>query len=158
MHAERDDDARAIACYGRALSCDPYDQPARLRLGIAYVNELDAPRALAALREWVAHHPRLHELAEADIAGAADGAADGAAPCASSTLSASSPWGRLDATVDLMERAAACAPDDADVQCALGVLRHATSEYAAAARCFARAAALAPDDARTCDRLSRSLV
>ena len=48
-HAENDDDTKAIAAMGRALSAEPGDAAVLLALGVSHVNELHAGAAVSFL-------------------------------------------------------------------------------------------------------------
>ena len=48
MHAENDDDARAIAAMTRALAAEPGNLDVLLSLSVSHTNELDSKEALGA--------------------------------------------------------------------------------------------------------------
>lgn len=125
-HAELDADRSAIACLQRAVEHDPYNLDALLALGVSHVNELQHHAALETLRAWVEHNPRFQGLQVED-----DPHSDGSL---------------LDGVTQLMLRAAAWAPQDAQVQEVLGVLYNVSHDYGSAAAAFDRALAASAAD------------
>ena len=121
VHAENDDDRRAIAAMVRALAAQPDNREVLLSLGVSHTNELDAETAVNYVSRWLAQHPSLRHLAP--------------------------PVGvPLPAVVDAFRAAAAEAPSDADVHTVLGVLYNLSREYDAAIDAFSAALALTPGD------------
>lgn len=125
-HAELDADRSAIACLQRAVEHDPYNLDALLALGVSHVNEMQHRAALETLRAWVEHNPRFQGLRVEE-----DPHSDGSL---------------LDGVTQLMLRAAAWAPKDAQVQEVLGVLYNVSHDYASAAAAFNRALAASGAD------------
>jgi len=123
VHAENDDDRRAIAAMATALRCDPRDSDVLLSLGVSHTNELDAPQAVGYVQAWLQQHPRL------------GGHAAGLPPGAP-----------LEAVVAAFRAAAAEAPAEADLHAVLGVLHSLAREYEAAEAAFAAALRLRPED------------
>ncbi len=120
VHAENDDDRRAIAAMARALQAQPDNREVLLSLGVSHTNELDAETAVGYVAAWLAQHPRLRHLAPAGTA--------------------------LPAVLDAFRAAAAEAADDADVHTVLGVLYNLSRDYDAAIAAFSAALALKPGD------------
>jgi len=131
VHAENDDDRRAIAAATKAHEADPTDLEALLSLGVSHTNELDAREAAGYMRTWLAHQPRFARL-EAEHA--SEFAAD---PIAGATPAA---------TLALFKRAAALAPNDADVHAVSGVLAHLSRSYDEAIASFNAALDINPQD------------
>ena len=129
VHAENDDDRRAIAAATKAHEADPTDLEALLSLGVSHTNELDAREAAGYMRAWLKHQPRFAQL-EAERASLESGDA-GATPAA---------------TLALFKRAAQLAPRDADVHAALGVLAHLARSYDEAIAAFNAALDINPND------------
>ena len=121
VHAENDDDRRAIAAMARALAAQPDNREVLLSLGVSHTNELDAETAVGYVGAWLAQHPRLGHLA-----------APTGAP--------------LPAVLSAFRAAAAQAADDADVHTVLGVLYNLSRDYDAAIEAFSAALALKPGD------------
>jgi peroxin-5 len=121
VHAENDDDRRAIAAMVRALAAQPDNREVLLSLGVSHTNELDAETAVNYVSRWLAQHATLRHLAP--------------------------PVGvPLPAVVDAFRAASAEAPSDADVHTVLGVLYNLSRDYDAAIDAFSAALALTPGD------------
>ena len=119
VHAENDDDGRAIAAMARALQAEPRDAEVLLSLGVSHTNELDAQQAVGYVAAWLAQ--------------------SGHAP-------ALPPGAQLaDVLADVRE-AALRSPRDADLQTVLGVLHSLQRDYDAALAAFSAALALKPED------------
>ena len=124
MHAENDDDQRAIAAMTAALRRNPDDREVLLSLSVSHTNELDADEALGYMASWLRKNARYAHLAPPLDAPALD-------------------------PVTLMrafQAAATLAPDDADVHAVVGVLCNLSRDYDAAIDAFQRALALRPAD------------
>ena len=61
MHAENDDDKRAIAAMTRALRADPDNLEVLLSLCVSHTNELDAEEALGAFISKALHNFNLKD-------------------------------------------------------------------------------------------------
>jgi peroxin-5 len=131
VHAENDDDRRAIAAATKAHEADPSDLEALLSLGVSHTNELDAEEATGFMRAWLAHQPRFKHLEREHAAQFASNPSAGATPAA---------------TLALFKRAAAAAPRDADVHAVLGVLAHLCRSYDEAIAAFNAALDINPRD------------
>ena len=143
VHAENDDDGRAIAAMGRALEADPDDRGALLALGVSHVNELDRAEAVGHLRRWLLGHP---------VHGAAAAAA-GPPPDSSQLLSHT-----LRAFTDAAARGGAGAgAADAELLTATGVLQHLARDYDGAIASFRAALELSPGDYSLWNKLGATL-
>ena len=127
VHAENDEDGRAIAAMDRAHAADPNNRDVLLSLGVSHTNELEAPEAVGYLQAWLSSHP-----AHQGIGGAAAGAA-------SSSAAPGAPALDVERVVAQFEAAAARTPGDADLQVALGVLNNLTRNYDRAVLAFKQA-------------------
>ena len=123
VHAENDDDRRAIAAMARALAAGPGDGEVLLALGVSHTNELDAETAVAYVAQWLRQHPR-------------HGAHALQAP----------PGAPLEAVLAALRRAAAACPGDADLHTVQGVLCNLSRDYDAAVDAFSAALQLRPQD------------
>ncbi|EEH58585.1 peroxisomal protein importer family [Micromonas pusilla CCMP1545] len=129
-HAENDDDRRAIAAMTKANEADPTDANVLLALGVSHTNELDDAEATGYMRAWLRQQPRFAAIeAEHEASNAASGVTDTPA-----------------SVLHLFKRAAAVAPNDADVLSVLGVLAHLVRDYDAAVDAFNAALRVAPSD------------
>ena len=131
VHAENDDDRRAIAAATKAHEADPTDLEALLSLGVSHTNELDAREAAGYMRAWLKHQPRFAPLEAEHASAFASDPGAGATPAA---------------TLALFKRAARLAPGDADVRAALGVLAHLARSYDEAIAAFNAALDINPND------------
>jgi len=127
VHAENDDDVRAIAAMTRANEADPGDPEVLLSLGVSHTNELDQAEATAHMRRWLREQPRFAAL-EAEYA-ANERHPETPAAC-----------------LELFRRAAELAPGDADVRAVLGVLAHLNRAYDEAIAAFEAALEINPSD------------
>ena len=128
VHAENDDDRRAIAAMTRANEADPNDPEVLLSLGVSHTNELDQEEAIGHMRRWLRGQTRFAAL-EAEHAASMGGAPD-----------------TPDSALGLFRRAAAAAPGDADVHAVLGVLAHLSRSYDEAIDAFNTALDINPQD------------
>ena len=128
VHAENDDDRRAIAAMTRANEADPSDPEVLLSLGVSHTNELDQEEAIGHMRRWLRGQTRFAAL-EAEHAASMGGAPD-----------------TPDSALGLFRRAAAAAPGDADVHAVLGVLAHLSRSYDEAIDAFNTALDINPQD------------
>ena len=128
VHAENDDDRRAIAAMTRANEADPNDPEVLLSLGVSHTNELDQEEAIGHMRRWLRGQTRFAAL-EAEHAASMGGAPD-----------------TPDSALELFRRAAAAAPRDADVHAVLGVLAHLSRSYDEAIDAFNTALDINPQD------------
>ena len=131
VHAENDDDRRAIAAMTKANEADPANLEVLLSLAVSHTNELDQEEAIGHMRAWLRNQPRFAAL-EAEYAASAP--TGGGAP--------NSPA----AVLSLFTRAVAAAPRDADVHAVLGVLAHLCRDYDAAIAAFNTALEINPQD------------
>jgi len=138
-HAENDEDKKAIACYKRALACDPNDAPSLMALGVSYTNELDQSHALNHLRAWLASNPKYSEIPDQAILDLGDNA----------TLQQE--------VTHMFCEAARVAPTDPEVFTVLGVLYNLSREYDHAAECFNIAARLDPQNYSLWNKLGATL-
>ena len=95
VHAENDDDRRAIAAATKAHEADPTDLEALLSLGVSHTNELDQAEATGYMRAWLKHQPRFAHLEAQHSSQFANNPEQGNTPAA---------------TLELFKRAAATAP------------------------------------------------
>ena len=123
VHAENDDDRRAIAAMSRALAAQPDNGEVLLSLGVSHTNELDAETAMGYVSSWLAQHPTHGHLARSVPPGAP-----------------------LEALLGAFRQAAEATPQDADIHSVLGVLYTLTRDYDAAISSFSAALALRPGD------------
>ena len=123
VHAENDDDRRAIAAMSRALAAQPDNGEVLLSLGVSHTNELDAETAMGYVSSWLAQHPTHSHLARSIPPGAP-----------------------LEALLGAFRQAAEATPQDADIHSVLGVLYTLTRDYDAAIASFSAALALRPGD------------
>ena len=123
VHAENDDDVRAIGAMATALRCEPANREVLLSLGVSHTNELEQQQALGYVVAWLREHPQLGGMAQALPPGAP-----------------------LDQVVACFRAASAEAPRDADVLAVLGVLASLGRDYEAAEAAFGAALALRPED------------
>jgi len=138
VHAENDDDVKAIAALNRAVAADPKDLDVLLSLGVSHTNELEQALALSHLREWIMRHPK-HSIEARSVPGPPD---------SSQTMVY---------VTRLYEVAAAGAPQDADVHAALGVLRNLARHHDGAVTAFRAALALRPQDYSLWNKLGATL-
>ena len=131
VHAENDDDRRAIAAATKAHEADPTDLEALLSLGVSHTNELDQAEATGYMRAWLKHQPRFAHLEAQHSSQFANNPEQGNTPAA---------------TLELFKRAAATAPRDADVHAVLGVLAHLGRSYDKAIDAFNNALDINPND------------
>ena len=102
VHAENDDDRRAIAAMTKANEADPTNLEVLLSLGVSHTNELDQEDATGFMRAWLRNQPRFAALEAEYAASIGPGAPDTPA-----------------SVLALFKRAAAAAPVDADVHAVL---------------------------------------
>ncbi|KAI8464483.1 MAG: hypothetical protein J3K34DRAFT_454916 [Monoraphidium minutum] len=138
VHAENDDDQRAIAAMGKALGADPSDLGVLLSLGVSHTNELDQAEAVTHLSRWLAAHPSY----------AAAAASAGPPPDSSQLLSH---------TLRAFRAAAGSAPSDPELLIATGVLHHLGRDYDGAIGAFRAALELAPGDYSLWNKLGATL-
>jgi tetratricopeptide (TPR) repeat protein len=138
VHAENDDDRRAIAAMMKANEADPTDLEVLLSLGVSHTNELDQEEATGYMRGWLRNQPRFAAL-EAEYAAAAG-------PATADTPAS---------VLALFKRAAAAAPMDADVHAVLGVLAHLSRDYDEAIAAFNTALDINPQVGGTGGRRKR---
>ena len=131
VHAENDDDRRAIAAATKAHEADPTDLEALLSLGVSHTNELDAREAAGYMRTWLANQPRFARLE-----------AEHASEFAADPIAGATPPRRWRSSA----RAAALAPNDADVHAVSGVLAHLSRSYDEAIASFNAALDINPQD------------
>lgn len=148
-HAECDDDERAILAFLRCVesakteggSGSEFLSGALLALGVCYTNELDTPRAMGYLRDWL------------DLRGPGRDGTSGDMD--------TEPAGHVDGEhrdlLRRLERVSRLDADDVDVSIAMGVLYNLSREYELAAGAFRMAVALRPDDARLWNKLGATL-
>jgi len=127
VHAENDEDGRAIAAMDRAHAADPNNRDVLLSLGVSHTNELEAPEAVGYLQAWLSSHPAHQGVGDA-VAGAGPLSAATGAPALD-----------IERVVAQFEAAAARTPGDADLQVALGVLNNLTRNYDRAVLAFKQA-------------------
>ena len=127
VHAENDDDRRAISAMTKANEADPTNLEVLLSLGVSHTNELDQEEATGHMRAWLRNQPRFAAL-EAEYA---------AGP---------HPLDTPESVLELFTRAAAAAPRDADVHAVLGVLAHLSRDYDRAISAFNTALEINPQD------------
>ena len=125
VHAENDDDRRAISAMTKANEADPTNLEVLLSLGVSHTNELDQEEATGHMRAWLRNQPRFAAL-EAEYA---------AGP---------HPLDTPESVLELFTRAAAAAPRDADVHAVLGVLAHLSRDYDRAISAFNTALEINP--------------
>ena len=129
VHAENDDDRKAIAAMTKANEADPNNLEVLLSLGVSHTNELDQDEAVGHMRAWLRNQPRFRALEAEHAAALGPGGVDTPA-----------------SVLELFKRAASAAPRDADVHAVLGVLAHLCRDYDAAVDAFNRALDIAPND------------
>ncbi|GKY94205.1 hypothetical protein MPSEU_000386500 [Mayamaea pseudoterrestris] len=146
-HAENDQDRMAIVCLEQAVDRDPYNQEARLALGVSYVNELNHAKALEHLKAWITHNPKYSQLdIGEDLYGA--GSAD-------NTFVSEPGFDEVQRL--LLSALEFDASDAADVLGALGVVYNVSRDYDAAIDAFKRAIAINGDDYQLYNRLGATL-
>ena len=129
VHAENDDDRKAIAAMTKANEADPNNLEVLLSLGVSHTNELDQDEAVGHMRAWLRNQPRFRALEAEHASALGPGGVDTPA-----------------SVLELFKRAASAAPRDADVHAVLGVLAHLCRDYDAAVDAFNRALDIAPHD------------
>eukprot|EP00742_Colponemidia_sp_Colp-10_P003954 GILJ01004216.1.p1 GENE.GILJ01004216.1~~GILJ01004216.1.p1 ORF type:complete len:619 (+),score=99.94 GILJ01004216.1:211-1857(+) len=139
LHAENDEDPRAIACLQKGHEVDPYNIDLLLILGVSCTNEMDSLQALTHLRNYLIQHPDYQAM----------------------------DMGQLPPTEDVEQmrqhvtelflKAQNIAPDDPDVQVALGVLFNISREYPLAVECFSKALRARPYDPSLWNKLGATL-
>lgn len=135
VHAENDDDRRAIAAMARALQADPDNLEVLLSLCVSHTNELDSDEALGYMASWLSKHPRYRHMQPPEDAEAVG-------------------------THQLMARfraAGELAPDDADVHAVVGVLCNLMRQYDEAVVAFESALRLNPQDYSLWNKLGATL-
>jgi tetratricopeptide (TPR) repeat protein len=170
-HAECDDDARGIQAFLRCVDTareaagdqsSTFLSSALLALGVCYTNELNTPKALAHIRQWL--NIRGLGLISPD----AGGPSSASPPLPAESFSEAMANG-VDADVTdnvrlehnqlvaRLERAVRQDPGDVDVSIAMGVMYNLSREYEAAAEALRHAVTLRPDDARLWNKLGATL-
>jgi len=138
VHAENDDDKKAINAMMEAMSAGPEDREVMLSLGVSHTNELNQSQAVGHLSSWLATHPR-----HAEAAAAAFGPHGGRES--------------LQATIGAFDAALRAAPDDVEVASALGVLHNLARDFDAAVAAFRRALEIRPGDYSLWNKLGATL-
>lgn len=136
VHAENDDDTRAIAAMREALRLDPDNPDVCLSLGVSYTNELDTHEAVGFLRTWVQARWRL------------EAAALGEAPDDSQLVAH---------YTRVLESLAARHPGEYDLHLALGVLHNLSRDFDRAVSCFKTALDLRDSDYSLWNKLGATL-
>lgn len=135
VHAENDDDPRAIAAMSRALRADPANLEVLLSLSVSHTNELDSDEALGYMSSWLGKHPRYS---------AAFGG-EHAEPVGAQGL------------MERFRRAAEMHPGDADVHAVIGVLCNLLRQYDDAVLAFEKALEITPSDYSLWNKLGATL-
>jgi tetratricopeptide (TPR) repeat protein len=184
-HAECDDDQRAIQaflrcvrCYGRGMSTSPgyvarlapsqeeseppFLTDALLALGVSYTNELNVPKALAHLSEWLdvrrqIASPSSDPVSQMDMDDVESSRQRSYGLASGSFVADELSQTEHSQLVRRMERIARDNPADVDVRIALGILYNLSRQYDLAAEALRMAVTLRPDDARLWNKLGATL-
>lgn len=132
LHAENDDDGKAIAALIKCYEIDPYNLDSLIALGVSCTNELDEQKALEHLRSWLQNNP--------DYMGIP----------APETLDREGVKG-------MYAMAEAINPTDPDVCMAVGVLNFMSRNFDEAADAFTRAIEQRPRDHSLWNKLGATL-
>ncbi|CAG9310176.1 unnamed protein product [Blepharisma stoltei] len=132
LHAENDEDVRAIAAMKRGIAIDPYNLDLLMSLGISCTNEYEEDEALGYLKAWLENHPEY-----CGIQLPFSPTKDGIKAAFSNAIDKN--------------------PTDPDLFQALGVLRFLDDELIDAEHSFHDALLLRPDDAALWNRLGASI-
>lgn len=169
-HAECDDDERAIQAFLRCLGSyesaglspsisssgvqredNPFFASALLALGVSYTNELNTPKALSYLRQWL----------DAKIQGGQSTIPQSTNPFNWNNTGEASPLDDVQAEhmqlVSRLEKLDRESPGDVDVSIALGVMYNLSRDYEKAANSMRNAVTVRPDDARLWNKLGATL-
>jgi len=138
VHAEADNDDKAIACLMRSLDCCPTNMEALIDLGVSYTNDQERDKAMNVLHSWLASHPDYQFLIpQVD----------------------NIPGNRVTEVTNLFLVAARSRPmdPDPDVQIALGILYNISQQFERAVDCFRTALTKRPDDYLLWNKLGATL-
>lgn len=120
VHAENDDDVKAIVALNRSLAIAPDEPSTLLSLGVSHTNELEREPAVRYLKQWILSHPTHGPLLS--DSGLTDMSADSSQS--------------LNSVVRLFEAATAHAPSEPEVHSALGVLYTLSRRFSDAVAAF----------------------
>jgi tetratricopeptide (TPR) repeat protein len=149
VHADSDDEVRAIQALRRAIALDPTNLAALTALATSYANENEHVRAIECFEQWILATPAYRHLYVASPPG--------------EQLSRNMGFAQYrmhhDRIVGMFLSAARANPMalDADIQSALGVLYNLTGEYDKAIDCFRAALHARPTDHLLWNKLGASL-
>lgn len=150
VHAENDDDERAIRAMRRALAAGPDDPDVLLALGVSHANELDTSEAAGHLMRWAETAPEVREAA-ARAAERLRARGEEPRPGGVATVTG------LRALLAEMASDPAVAAASPDVHVALGVAATLARDHPAAAEAFRRALELRPQDYSLWNKLGATL-
>ena len=132
LHAENDEDAKAIAALIRCYEIDPYNLDSLIALGISCTNELDEQKALEHLKSWLQNNPDYSGIPAPEVVD-------------------------REGVKGMYSMAEAINPMDADVCMAVGVLNFMSRNFEEAADAFTRAIEQRPRDHSLWNKLGATL-
>lgn len=138
VHAENDDDPRAISALREALKVNPSDPESCLALGVSHTNELDLDEAVSHVRAWLRGHPQF----------GAEAAAMG------DPLDRSQ---QVQHYVRVLERLTGLFSSERELFVVLGVLCNLDRDYTKAIASFERALQLGPEDYSLLNKVGATL-
>jgi peroxin-5 len=122
VHAENDDDVKAIIELNRSLAIAPDDLNTLLSLGVSHTNELEREPAVRYLKQWLLSHPTHGPLLQSGPLETLETSADSSQS--------------LHSVVCLFETAASQSPSEPEVYSALGVLYTLSRRFSDAVTAF----------------------
>ena len=132
LHAENDDDGKAIAALLRCYEIDPYNLDSLLALGVSCTNELEEQKALEHLKSWLQNNPEYMGIPAPAIVD-------------------------REGVKGMYAHAETINPSDPDVCMAIGVLCFMSRNFDEAAEAFTRAIEQRPADHSLWNKLGATL-
>lgn len=133
LHADNDEDSKAIAALSRGFEIDPFNLDFLLNLGISCTNELEREQAIQHLKSWIQHSPDYQQLIT------------------------DSTGNTIDDVRGLFEVASYLNPTDSNVHLALGVINFMVRDFDQAIAAFNKAVEANPQDATLWNKLGATL-
>jgi len=132
LHAENDDDGKAIAALLRCYEIDPYNLDSLLALGVSCTNELEEQKALEHLQSWLQNNPEYMGIPAPALVD-------------------------REGVKGMYAHAETINPTDPDVCMAIGVLCFMSRNFEEAAEAFTRAIEQRPTDHSLWNKLGATL-
>jgi peroxin-5 len=133
LHADNDEDSKAIAALSRGFEIDPFNLDFLLNLGISCTNELEREQAIQHLKSWIQHSPDYQHLLT------------------------DSTGNTIEDVRGLFEVASYLNPTDSNVHLALGVINFMVRDFDQAIAAFNQAVQANPQDATLWNKLGATL-